>query len=315
MSPSPRSASHHCVCLVHPCDRTATTRCLRWDRDRGPRPSGTGHPGFVDRRGSRLGDSVTVDVRDQLSRGSHPGTPRVHMYQTSAGGTPDAEPVVFTGDVLFSARRPDDCPVAVARAGSLRNQGTAAAASWCCPARPSTHHGHRSAPRTVPAPAPGGPFVIRPRPLSGFPEYPNAGSSWSRGSTGCGHFECRVRLVIPGRSSAGPPATQGERYRIMRLAAAAEPGAPAELGLPFDLPPRPATCSRTPTSWSSLSAVPDPEGLAGGAPAGISSGFHPADIDSSTSTNPPPTTTRVAAVTLEPGRLHVDLGLPPMLLR
>jgi hydroxyacylglutathione hydrolase len=107
-SVTPLCHSHHAVCWVHPADRDLLTDPLL--------AMGTetaallarlapGHPGFVEPDEVReLGDSVTVDVAGISFRVAHtPGhTQGSTMYQTSAGGTPDAEPVVFTGDVLFA---------------------------------------------------------------------------------------------------------------------------------------------------------------------------------------------------------------------
>jgi hydroxyacylglutathione hydrolase len=107
-SVTPLCRSTHAVCWIHPADRRlladpfaamgAETRALLARLV-------PGHPGFVEPDEVReLADSATVEVAGIDFRATHaPGhTPGSTMYQTNAGPTPDADPVVFSGDVLFA---------------------------------------------------------------------------------------------------------------------------------------------------------------------------------------------------------------------
>jgi hydroxyacylglutathione hydrolase len=107
-SVTPLCRSHDAVCWVHPADREllsdplaamgSETRALLARLV-------PGHPGFVEPDEVReLVDSTTLVVAGIDFRATHaPGhTPGSTMYQTHAGRTPDTEPVVFSGDVLFA---------------------------------------------------------------------------------------------------------------------------------------------------------------------------------------------------------------------
>jgi hydroxyacylglutathione hydrolase len=106
-SVTPLCRSHSAVCWVHPADRDllsdplpamgAETRALL-DR------LVPGHSGFVEPDEVReLADGATLEVAGIEFLVAHaPGhTPGSAMYQT-VGQAPGAEPVVFTGDVLFA---------------------------------------------------------------------------------------------------------------------------------------------------------------------------------------------------------------------
>ena len=107
-SVTPLCRSHQAVCWVHPADRKlladplaamgAETRALLARLV-------PGHPGFVEPDEVReLVDSATVDVAGIDFQARHaPGhTPGSTMFHTHAGRTPDTDPVVFSGDVLFA---------------------------------------------------------------------------------------------------------------------------------------------------------------------------------------------------------------------
>jgi hydroxyacylglutathione hydrolase len=107
-SVTPLCRSSQAVCWVHPADRDLLTDPLA---AMGAETRALlarlvpGHRRFVEPDEVReLVDSATVDVAGIDFRAMHaPGhTPGSTMFQTHAGPTSDAEPVVFSGDVLFA---------------------------------------------------------------------------------------------------------------------------------------------------------------------------------------------------------------------
>jgi hydroxyacylglutathione hydrolase len=107
-SVTPLCRSTQAVCWIHPADRKlladplagmgAETRALLAQLV-------PGHPGFVEPDEVReLVDATTLNVAGIDFRATHaPGhTPGSTMYQIQASPMPDAETVVFSGDVLFA---------------------------------------------------------------------------------------------------------------------------------------------------------------------------------------------------------------------
>jgi hydroxyacylglutathione hydrolase len=105
---APLCRSHEAVCWIHPADRAlladplramgAETRALL-------ARLAPGHSGFLEPDEVReLVDSATLDVAGIDFQASHaPGhTPGSTMYQTSTDQSSDAQPLVFSGDVLFA---------------------------------------------------------------------------------------------------------------------------------------------------------------------------------------------------------------------
>jgi hydroxyacylglutathione hydrolase len=107
-SVAPLCRSSRAVCWVHPEDRGLLADPLRAMGAETKALLGRlvpGHSGFVEPDEVReLADGATVDVAGIDFSALHaPGhTPGSTMFQTSADQTVDAEPVVFSGDVLFA---------------------------------------------------------------------------------------------------------------------------------------------------------------------------------------------------------------------